>query len=52
MTNLSVGADMAWQIAAHEAAASGYRCIEKEHLLSVMWSCTLDEEANRSPDTV
>jgi ATP-dependent Clp protease ATP-binding subunit ClpC len=33
MTNLSVGADMAWRIAAHEAVASGYRCIEKEHLL-------------------
>ncbi|MBI5640718.1 MAG: hypothetical protein HZA17_09855 [Nitrospirae bacterium] len=24
---------MAWRIAAHEAAASGYRFIEKEHLL-------------------
>ncbi|MFZ3137154.1 MAG: Clp protease N-terminal domain-containing protein [Thermodesulfovibrionales bacterium] len=33
MQNLSLGADMAWRIAAHEAAASGYRCIEKEHLL-------------------
>lgn len=33
MTTLSVGADMAWRIAAHEAAASEYRFIEKEHLL-------------------
>jgi ATP-dependent Clp protease ATP-binding subunit ClpC len=33
MTNLSVGADMAWRISAHEAAASGYKFIEKEHLL-------------------
>jgi hypothetical protein len=33
MQNLSVNIDMAWRIAAHEAAASGYWCIEKEHLL-------------------
>src|SRR5208337_2481258 len=33
MQNLSVGADMAWRIAAQEAAESGYKCIEKEHLL-------------------
>lgn len=33
MINLSPGADMAWRIAAHEAAASEYRFIEKEHLL-------------------
>ena len=33
MTNLSLGADMAWRISAHEAAASGYKFIEKEHLL-------------------
>ncbi len=33
MKPLSPSADMAWRIAAHEAAASGYRFIEKEHLL-------------------
>jgi len=33
MQNLLVSIDMAWRIAAHEAAASGYWCIEKEHRL-------------------
>ncbi len=33
MQNLSLGADMVWRLSAHEAAASGYLCIEKEHLL-------------------
>lgn len=33
MKDLSLAADMAWRIAAHEAAASGYKFIEKEHLL-------------------
>jgi len=33
MKSLSPGADMAWRIAAHEAAASGYKFIEQEHLL-------------------
>jgi len=33
MKSLSPGADMAWRVAAYEAAGSGYRCIEKEHLL-------------------
>ncbi|MBI5631911.1 MAG: ATP-dependent Clp protease ATP-binding subunit [Nitrospirae bacterium] len=33
MKPLSPGADMAWRIAANEAAATEYRFIEKEHLL-------------------
>ena len=33
MKDLSTGADLAWRIAAHEAAASEYQFIEKEHLL-------------------
>lgn len=33
MNPLSFSADMAWRIAAYEAAASGYKFIEKEHLL-------------------
>jgi len=33
MKPLSPGADMAWRISAHEAAASEYRFIEQEHLL-------------------
>lgn len=33
MKTLSIAADMAWRIAAHEAAGSGYRFLEKEHLL-------------------
>ncbi|MHB8883253.1 MAG: Clp protease N-terminal domain-containing protein [Thermodesulfovibrionales bacterium] len=33
MKDLSPAADMAWRIAAHEAASAGYRFIEKEHLL-------------------
>ncbi|MGO9611738.1 MAG: AAA family ATPase [Dissulfurispiraceae bacterium] len=32
MQNLSIGADVAWRIAAQEAAASGYKFVEKEHL--------------------
>jgi len=33
MKDLSLAADMAWRIAAHEAAASGHKFIEKEHFL-------------------
>lgn len=33
MKKLSIVADVAWRIAAHEAASSGYRYLEKEHLL-------------------
>lgn len=33
MKKLSPAADMAWRIAVYEAAASGYKFIEKEHLL-------------------
>lgn len=33
MKSLSPGADLAWRIAAHEAVVSGYKFIEKEHLL-------------------
>lgn len=33
MKNLSIAADIAWRIAAHEAGASGFKFIEKEHLL-------------------
>ncbi|MDP3296398.1 MAG: AAA family ATPase [Thermodesulfovibrionia bacterium] len=33
MKNLSIGATIAWQIAAYEAAESGYRYIENWHLL-------------------
>lgn len=31
MNELSVGADMAWRIATHEAAVLGYRCIKGEN---------------------
>jgi len=33
MKSLSPSVGIAWRIAAHEAVGSGYRCIEKEHLL-------------------
>lgn len=32
MPDLSVGANMAWQIAAHEAAAAKFQFTEKKHI--------------------
>lgn len=32
MKNLSIGANISWQIAAYEAAAAKFQFIEKEHL--------------------
>lgn len=33
MQELSTGADLAWQIAAHEAATAKFQFIEAEHIL-------------------
>ena len=46
MTNLSLGADMAWRISAHEAVASGYRYIEKEHFFRLEYQSLLSYERN------
>ena len=32
MPDLSIGANISWQIAAHEAAAAKFQSIEKEHI--------------------
>jgi hypothetical protein len=32
MKDLSIGSNIAWQIAAHEAAAAKFQFIEKEHI--------------------
>lgn len=32
MPDLSIGANIAWQIAAHETAAAKHQFIEKEHI--------------------
>jgi len=32
MKDLSISANIAWQVAAHEAAAAKFQFIEKEHL--------------------
>jgi ATP-dependent Clp protease ATP-binding subunit ClpC len=41
MTRLSVGASLAWRIAASEAGAAKHQCIEKEHLL--IGICSLEK---------
>lgn len=41
MKELSVGASLAWQVAAHEAGAAKHRYIEKEHIL--IGICSLEK---------
>jgi ATP-dependent Clp protease ATP-binding subunit ClpC len=41
MKNLSIGAYISWQIAAHEAAAARFQFIEKEHLF--IGICSLEK---------
>jgi ATP-dependent Clp protease ATP-binding subunit ClpC len=48
MQNLSVGADMAWRIAAHEAGAANLQFIEKEHIL--IGICGLEKVLMLSPE--
>ena len=48
MKNLSIGANIAWQIAAHEAAAAKFQFIEKEHLF--IGICSLEKILKLSPD--
>ena len=48
MKNLSIGANISWQIAAHEAAAAKFQFIEKEHLF--IGICSLEKILKLSPD--
>jgi len=48
MTNLSISANIAWQIAAHEAAAAKFQFIEKEHLF--IGICSLEKILKLSPE--
>jgi len=41
MPDLSIGANISWQIAAHEAAATRFQFIEKEHLF--IGICSLEK---------
>ncbi|MCG2709871.1 MAG: hypothetical protein L6246_06110 [Thermodesulfovibrionales bacterium] len=48
MKDLSIGANIAWQIAAHEAAAAKFQFIEKEHLF--IGICSLEKILRLSPE--
>ncbi len=48
MKNLSIGANIAWQIAAYEAAAAKFQFIEKEHLF--IGICSLEKILKLSPE--
>ncbi|HBR21496.1 MAG TPA: ATP-dependent Clp protease ATP-binding subunit, partial [Nitrospiraceae bacterium] len=48
MPDLSIGANIAWQIAAHEAAAAKFQFIEKEHLF--IGICSLEKILKLSPE--
>lgn len=48
MPDLSIGANISWQLAAHEAAAAKFRFIEKEHLF--IGICSLEKILKLSPE--
>ena len=48
MPDLSIGANISWQIAAHEAAAAKFQFIEKEHLF--IGICSLEKILKLSPE--
>ena len=48
MRDLSIGANISWQIAAHEAAAARFQFIEAEHIFTGI--CSLEKALKLSPE--
>lgn len=48
MAELSIGANLSWQIAAHEASSASFQFIEQEHIF--IGICSLEKVVNLSPE--